>query len=242
MGGHCEARSAEAISSPQVWRCRIAAALLFSSVSGCAVSPAPATPAASQPTPYSCLLPTEHRMLVAELFFGRGIKGRAPLSGAEWAEFAAQTITPNFPDGFTVFDGEGQWRNPADRTHRPRPDQNPVGRGQTQPRSRAPAGRGDRRLQTQIPSAIGRPDHPRLLRRVLATFLTIMRDTLSHREGRCPRLTWIPAAPRQRLGCQPYGPPPRPAGRGCRRACGACAPRPAPRGGGRTRARGTRAR
>jgi hypothetical protein len=34
------------------------------------------------------------------------------LSSAEWAEFAAQTITPNFPDGFTVFDGEGQWRNP----------------------------------------------------------------------------------------------------------------------------------
>jgi hypothetical protein len=51
-------------------------------------------------------------MLVAELFFGRAIRGRAPLSDAEWAEFAAQTITPNFPDGFTVFDGEGQWRNP----------------------------------------------------------------------------------------------------------------------------------
>jgi hypothetical protein len=34
------------------------------------------------------------------------------LTDAEWAEFAAQTITPNFPDGFTVFDGEGQWRNP----------------------------------------------------------------------------------------------------------------------------------
>jgi hypothetical protein len=51
-------------------------------------------------------------MLVAELFFGRGIKGREPLSDAEWAEFAAQTITPNFPDGFTVFDGDGQWRNP----------------------------------------------------------------------------------------------------------------------------------
>jgi hypothetical protein len=51
-------------------------------------------------------------MLVAELFFGRAIRGRAPLSDAEWAEFAAQTITPNFPDGFTAFDGEGQWRNP----------------------------------------------------------------------------------------------------------------------------------
>ncbi len=51
-------------------------------------------------------------MLVAELFFGRGIQGRAPLTDVEWAEFAANTITPNFPDGFTVFDGEGQWRNP----------------------------------------------------------------------------------------------------------------------------------
>ena len=46
-------------------------------------------------------------MVVAELFFGR-----TPVSDAEWADFAAQTITPNFPDGFTVFDGEGQWRNP----------------------------------------------------------------------------------------------------------------------------------
>jgi hypothetical protein len=58
------------------------------------------------------LLPAEQRMLVAELFFGRNIKGRAPLTEAEWAEFAAQTVTPNFPDGFTVFDGVGQWRNP----------------------------------------------------------------------------------------------------------------------------------
>jgi Protein of unknown function (DUF3574) len=51
-------------------------------------------------------------MFIAELFFGRGINGRWPLTDAEWAEFVAQTITPNFPDGFTVFDGEGQWRNP----------------------------------------------------------------------------------------------------------------------------------
>jgi Protein of unknown function (DUF3574) len=62
--------------------------------------------------PYACLLPAEQRTLIAELFFARGIAGREPLSDAEWAEFAAQTITPNFPDGFTVFDGEGQWRSP----------------------------------------------------------------------------------------------------------------------------------
>ena len=54
-------------------------------------------------------------MLVAELFFGRNINGRAPLTDAEWAEFVAQTITPNFPEGFTVFDGEGQWSNPQTR-------------------------------------------------------------------------------------------------------------------------------
>ena len=52
-------------------------------------------------------------MLVAELFFGRNIAGRGPLSEAEWRAFAAEVVTPNFPDGFTVFDGEGQWRNPA---------------------------------------------------------------------------------------------------------------------------------
>ena len=51
-------------------------------------------------------------MLVAELFFGRNIKGRQALSDAEWAGFAVRTIAPNFPDGFTIFDGEGQWRNP----------------------------------------------------------------------------------------------------------------------------------
>jgi hypothetical protein len=62
---------------------------------------------------YACLLPSEERMLVAELFFGRNIAGRGPLTDAEWHAFAAEIVTPNFPDGFTVFDGEGQWRNPA---------------------------------------------------------------------------------------------------------------------------------
>jgi Protein of unknown function (DUF3574) len=66
----------------------------------------------SLPTAAPCLLPQEERMLVAELFFGRGISGREPLTDAEWAEFAAQTVAPNFPDGFTVFDGEGRWRDP----------------------------------------------------------------------------------------------------------------------------------
>jgi len=69
---------------------------------------------ASEPLlPYVCLLPAEKRMLVAELFFGRDIAGRASLSEAEWRAFAAEFVTPNFPDGFTAFDAQGQWRNPA---------------------------------------------------------------------------------------------------------------------------------
>jgi len=52
-------------------------------------------------------------MLVAELFFGRNIRGRGPLSETEWADFAAAVVTPNFPAGFTEFDGAGQWQNPA---------------------------------------------------------------------------------------------------------------------------------
>ena len=66
-------------------------------------------------SPESCLLPSQQRMLVAELFFGRAIRGRGALSDAEWAQFAAQVVTPNFPDGFTVTDGSGQWQNPATR-------------------------------------------------------------------------------------------------------------------------------
>jgi hypothetical protein len=52
-------------------------------------------------------------MMAATLFFGRDIPGRATLTNAEWADFAAEEITPRFPDGFTASDGEGQWRNPA---------------------------------------------------------------------------------------------------------------------------------
>jgi hypothetical protein len=84
-------------------------AALVLSLAGCAPPMEPSSPPGQ---PHQCLLPSEERMLVAELFFGRNINGRAPLTDAEWAEFAAQAITANFPDGFTVFDGNGQWRNP----------------------------------------------------------------------------------------------------------------------------------
>jgi hypothetical protein len=52
-------------------------------------------------------------MVVAELFFGRSIRGRGALTDAEWSAFTAEVVTANFPDGFTVSDGDGQWQNPS---------------------------------------------------------------------------------------------------------------------------------
>ena len=52
-------------------------------------------------------------MLVAEFFFGRTIPGRRPVTDAEWSDFLATVVTPNFPDGLTVFDGYGQSKDPA---------------------------------------------------------------------------------------------------------------------------------
>jgi hypothetical protein len=55
-------------------------------------------------------------MLEYHLFFGRDIAGRPPLTDPEWADFSQRVVTPNLPDGFTAFDADGQWMNPA--THR----------------------------------------------------------------------------------------------------------------------------
>lgn len=92
------------------------AAVVLLLLAGCAppMPPTVETQAApATPAPYQCLLPSEERMLVAELFFGRDKARGKVVSDAEWADFLAKTVTPNFPDGLTVFDGYGQWRNPA---------------------------------------------------------------------------------------------------------------------------------
>jgi hypothetical protein len=48
---------------------------------------------------------------VAELFFGRNIGGRLGVSEAAWRQFLAAEVTPRFPDGLTVIDAAGQWRD-----------------------------------------------------------------------------------------------------------------------------------
>jgi Protein of unknown function (DUF3574) len=72
---------------------------------GCTHSPAPPACAGAGGAP----------MLEYQLFFGRDIHGRPALTDQEWADFAEQVVTPHLPDGFTVFDADGQWMNPATR-------------------------------------------------------------------------------------------------------------------------------
>lgn len=58
----------------------------------------------------SCPYPAK-TMIAAQLFFGRDIPGREPVTEAEWSEFVSQTLARQFPDGFTVLDGAGNWRD-----------------------------------------------------------------------------------------------------------------------------------
>jgi uncharacterized protein DUF3574 len=68
--------------------------------------------AASPERNEACPIAGEHRMSVVHLYFGRSIGGRTPLTDAEWNAFAAEILTRNFPDGFTAYDGDGQWLDP----------------------------------------------------------------------------------------------------------------------------------
>ena len=54
--------------------------------------------------------------VVAELMFGRNIGDRVGVSEADWTRFVDEEVTPRFPDGLTVIDSQGQWRD-TERGH-----------------------------------------------------------------------------------------------------------------------------
>jgi hypothetical protein len=53
-----------------------------------------------------------HAMRIFDLYFGRSVSGRGAVTDTEWQDFRDQVITPALPDGYTVLDGQGAWRNP----------------------------------------------------------------------------------------------------------------------------------
>jgi Protein of unknown function (DUF3574) len=54
---------------------------------------------------------SQHFRQVAELLFGRDIGQRPGVSESAFARFVAHEITPRFPDGLTVSNATGQWRD-----------------------------------------------------------------------------------------------------------------------------------
>lgn len=51
-------------------------------------------------------------MLADRLFCGLTIPGGGEVSEEAWRGFVRDEVTPRFPDGFTVWRAEGQWRGP----------------------------------------------------------------------------------------------------------------------------------
>ncbi len=60
----------------------------------------------------ACTLPGQTPMVQLKLYFGREIPGGGMVTDADWKAFAAGVLTPAFPEGFTVFEALGQWRDP----------------------------------------------------------------------------------------------------------------------------------
>ena len=109
----------------------------------------PVSAASAQAT--SCPPPTRP-MLRAELYFGRNIGGRLGVSERQWARFLAREITPRFPDGLTVLDARGQWRDPARHVLVREPSKLVDHRCRRRRRHAPPPRRGRRRLQEAFPA------------------------------------------------------------------------------------------
>ena len=66
--------------------------------------------ACSGSTEVACPEGTE-RFVEYELFMGRSGPVGEVVDDAAWEGFLADTVTPRFPDGLTVLDARGQWRD-----------------------------------------------------------------------------------------------------------------------------------
>jgi hypothetical protein len=59
--------------------------------------------------PIECPFAEQKPMLIIRLFFGQDGGAERHVTDGEWRDFLAHIVTPRFPDGFTVYDGAGQW-------------------------------------------------------------------------------------------------------------------------------------
>jgi hypothetical protein len=55
--------------------------------------------------------PPTNKLIKTDLFFGRNIPSNGEVSEADFQTFINNVVTPSFPDGLTVFDANGQFRD-----------------------------------------------------------------------------------------------------------------------------------
>ena len=93
-------------------RAALTLAFVWGLGSGCASGAPPGSPVAGAAMVGDAGRPAVAAWLRTELYFAVG-RADAPRSvdGDAWRAFLDQEVTPRFPDGFTVFDGYGQWRS-----------------------------------------------------------------------------------------------------------------------------------
>ena len=60
--------------------------------------------------PLACVPPAQPAV-AAEMLFGRKIGNRLAVTESDFAAFLAEEVTPRFPEGLTVIDARGQWRD-----------------------------------------------------------------------------------------------------------------------------------
>lgn len=76
--------------------------------------------ACGQPgAPPVCTAPLKPAVAI-DLYFGRDKPGGGEVTDAEWGAFLAEVVTSRFPDGLSVFDTSGQYREPSGRIVRER--------------------------------------------------------------------------------------------------------------------------
>ncbi len=85
-------------------------ALLLSTAGGPVLIAGPASAQLVAPPP-ECAVLAGSPMIEAELFFGRNIGDGLGVTDRAWAQFVDQEITPRFPDGLTIQDASGHWRD-----------------------------------------------------------------------------------------------------------------------------------
>jgi hypothetical protein len=76
--------------------------------------------ACAQPgAPPVCTAPLKAAVAI-DLYFGRDKPGGGEVTDAEWGAFVTEVVTSRFPDGLSVFDSSGQYREPTGRIVRER--------------------------------------------------------------------------------------------------------------------------